>query len=94
MQCLGRLMVEKRMPKNTIFDLDSLEAIVQLVAEEVGVSIVPLWAGLEQFDKNIIKIIIPDKKYYRKMVLMSDYHPGQPKLQALFMQHLNKLNAY
>lgn len=66
-------MVEKRMPKNTIFDLDSLEAIVQLVAEEVGGSIVPLWAGLEQFDKNIIKIIIPDKKYYRKMVLMSAY---------------------
>ena len=85
-------MVEKGMTKNTIFDLDSLEAIAQLVSEEVGVSMVPIWAGLEQFNENITTLLISDKKYYRKMVLMSAYHPRQPRLLELFMEHLSELD--
>ena len=86
-------MVEKGMTKNTIFDLDSLEAIAQLVSEEVGVSMVPIWAGLEQFDETITTLPIPDKKYHRKMVLMSAYHPRQPRLLELFMKHLGELDS-
>lgn len=86
-------MIEKGMTKNTIFDLDSLEAIAQLVSEEVGVSMVPLWAGLEEFKETITTVIIPDKKYARKMVLMHAYHPRQPRLQELFMKHLSELES-
>ncbi|AQS36419.1 transcriptional regulator [Shewanella psychrophila] len=86
-------MVEKGMTKNTIFDLDSLEAIAQLVSEEVGVSMVPIWAGLELFDETITTLPIPDKKYHRKMVLMSAYHPRQPRLLELFMKHLGELDS-
>lgn len=86
-------MAEQGMTKNTIFDLDSLEAIAQLVSEEVGVSMVPIWAGLEQFDETVTTLPIPDKKYHRKMVLMSAYHPRQPRLLELFMTHLGELDS-
>jgi DNA-binding transcriptional LysR family regulator len=86
-------MIEKGMTKNTIFDLDSLEAIAQLVSEEVGVSLVPVWAGLEQYSETITSVIIPDRKYDRKMILMHAYQPRQPRLQELFMKHLSELES-
>ncbi|QUM84043.1 LysR family transcriptional regulator [Moritella sp. 28] len=86
-------MIEKGMTKNTIFDLDSLEAITQLVSEEVGVSLVPVWAGLEQYSETITSVIIPDRKYDRKLILMHAYHPRQPRLQELFMKHLSELES-
>lgn len=84
-------MVEKGMTKNTIFDLDSLEAIGQLVSEEVGVSMVPLWAGLEQFEDTIVTTVIPEKKYNRKIVLMSAYHPRRRMMLELFIRYLSEL---
>ncbi|EGU45059.1 LysR family transcriptional regulator [Vibrio splendidus] len=92
-QMSERFMNDTGMTKNTIFDLDSLEAIAQLVVEEVGVSIVPVWPGLELFDEHITITPITNKKYNRKMVLLSAYHPRQPKLLELFVKHLGELDS-
>jgi len=69
-----------------MFDLDSLEAITQLVSESVGVSLVPDWIGLKAAQLNISTKLINDPKYQREMILMSAYHPRSPKLVDTFLK--------
>ncbi|MCG3883280.1 LysR family transcriptional regulator [Photobacterium leiognathi] len=71
-----------------IFDLDSLEIITQLVADNVGVSVIPYWFALDKFKNDINIITIPHKKYQRRIVAISAYHPQQPHLLNLFIDSL------
>lgn len=91
--CWGGLLAEKYLQdsginKESIFDLDSLEAITLLVAESVGVSIVPAWSGLDLSRLNISATIIEIDKYQREIVLVSPYHPQKPKLLDIFLTQL------
>ncbi|PNQ53674.1 LysR family transcriptional regulator, partial [Vibrio agarivorans] len=83
--CWGGQVAEQyinhnKIKKQAIFDLDSLEAIAQLVSEGVGVSLVPEWAGLEQFGNKLSITHVDSKEFLTNMVLMTAYHPRQKKL--------------
>jgi len=89
--CWGGLLAKQYLQDNSInkqsmFDLDSLEAITQLVSESVGVSLVPDWIGLKAAQLNISTKLINDPKYQREMILMSAYHPRSPKLVDTFLK--------
>lgn len=93
--CWGGQLAKQYLQDNgiftdSIFDLDSLEAIAQLVSESVGVSLVPAWAGLDLQRLSISATIIKDVKYQRKMILMCPYHPTRPKLVDIFLTQLQE----
>ncbi|MNE86907.1 hypothetical protein D3C80_1840440 [compost metagenome] len=51
-------------------DLDALEAIALLVADGMGVSLVPQWLGIERFAGDCLSIAIPGEAYARSMVML------------------------
>lgn len=92
-QIAEKYMIHNRIKKAPIFDLDSLEAIAQLVSEDVGVSFVPMWAGLEHFSNKISITQVDNDQHNTEIVLVSAFHPRQPKLLGLFYEHLLKLES-
>lgn len=69
----GGLHAERYLTDNTIavqslFDLDGLEAIAMLVADGIGVSLVPQWSGLEQMAHNLV--ITPVQGDYRRDIVL------------------------
>lgn len=52
----------------SLFDLDGLEAIAMLVADGIGVSLVPQWSGLEQMAHNLV--ITPVQGDYRRDIVL------------------------
>ena len=52
-------------------DLDALEAIAMLVADGMGVSLVPQWMGIERFAGECLSIPMPGAAYARQMVMVS-----------------------
>jgi len=51
-------------------DLDALEAIALLVADGMGVSLVPQWRGIERFAGDCRKVAIPGPAYAREMLML------------------------
>lgn len=54
-----------------VFDLDALEAIAMLVADNVGVSLVPHWTGLERIATHCAITPVGDEEFSRELVLMT-----------------------
>lgn len=86
-QLAKQYLQDNNINKQSIFDLDSLEAITQLVSESVGVSLIPDWIGLNAKQLNISTTLIDNPKYQRELILMTAYHPKLPKLVDIFLKH-------
>ncbi|MFZ3002157.1 MAG: LysR family transcriptional regulator [Undibacterium umbellatum] len=69
-------------------DLDALETIAMLVADDVGVSLVPHWPGLEKLAQDCVITRIPDPGYARKLVLLSKLQHPRPSILGLLSQAL------
>ncbi|MFZ6874621.1 LysR substrate-binding domain-containing protein [Undibacterium sp. Di27W] len=69
-------------------DLDALETIAMLVADDVGVSLVPHWSGLEKLAQDCILTPISDPGYARDLVLMSKLQHPRPSMLTLLSQAL------
>lgn len=69
-------------------DLDALEAIAMLVADDVGVSLVPHWPGLERMAKNCRLTEIADARYQREVVVLSKVEPDRPAMVRALVQAL------
>lgn len=67
-------------------DLDGLETIAMLVADDVGVSLVPHWPGLEKLAHECVITRIPDPGYARKLVLLSKLQHPRPSILELLSQ--------
>ncbi|WP_163831653.1 LysR family transcriptional regulator [Spartinivicinus ruber] len=70
----GRLAIEylhdQHIAVEPLCDLDGLEAIAVLVSEDVGVSLIPYWKGLEKIANNIAINHVDIRKYQREVVLL------------------------
>lgn len=71
----------------SLFDLDGLEAIAMLVADDVGVSLVPLWSGLERLTENFTVTPVGEG-YDREIVLVTRVQTERPKMIAALLRAL------
>lgn len=69
-------------------DLDALEAIAMLVADGMGVGLVPRWSGIERFAGDCRVIALPGAAYEREIVLLADADPERPNLLAALAKTL------
>ncbi|MFJ2990608.1 LysR substrate-binding domain-containing protein [Collimonas sp. NPDC087041] len=70
-----------------LFDLDALEAIAMLVAEGVGVSLVPRWSGLERIAENCVVTPVVGNEFTREIVLLTRENE-RPHMMAALLQAL------
>ncbi|MGU3306149.1 hypothetical protein ACLBW8_07770 [Pseudomonas sp. M5A4_2d] len=64
-------------------ELDALETIVMLVAQGMGVSLVPQWTGMSR-NKICVLAVDEEQRYARDLVVMHGSVPRRP----LSMRHL------
>ena len=89
---------ERGLFPTVLCDLDALETIAMLVADGMGVSLVPRWSGFERWAANckVTPIVVEtvdgvsrarnsDMRYARELVVLSERYPERPDLlDALF----------
>ena len=68
--------------KTPMCDLDALETIAMLVADDVGVSLVPHWPNLEQLASCCYLTPIADERYQREVILISKLQTARPSMIA------------
>lgn len=68
--------------KTPMCDLDALETIAMLVADDVGVSLVPHWPNLEQLAPSCYLTPITDARYQREVILVSKLQTARPSMIA------------
>jgi DNA-binding transcriptional LysR family regulator len=73
-----------------LFDLDGLEAIALLVADDVGVSLVPRWVGLERLAQGCVMTPVAGTGFDREILLLSHVQSQRPKMDAAFLAALGK----
>ncbi|MBI1771018.1 MAG: LysR family transcriptional regulator [Burkholderiales bacterium] len=69
-------------------DLDALETIAMLVADDVGVSLIPHWSGLEKLARHCALTNIPHPVYARELVLLRKTLHSRPAMLNLLAQSL------
>lgn len=82
-QIAQRFLDEQAIEPNVLCELDALETIVMLVAQGMGVSLVPQWAGMV-LDGMYVLPVEDGQRYARELVVMLGSTPHRP----LAMQHL------
>jgi DNA-binding transcriptional LysR family regulator len=63
-------VLDQRLAPQLLCDLDGLEAIALMVAQNLGVSLVPAWKGLGDFKSKVHATPVAGLKYHRNIVLM------------------------
>lgn len=71
-----------------ICDLDALETIAMLVADGVGVSLVPHWPGLDKLAVGCYLTPVTEGDYARTLLLLHPQQPARPSLIHLLRQAL------
>ncbi|MFJ2489488.1 LysR family transcriptional regulator [Pseudomonas sp. NPDC087639] len=82
-QIAQRYLDEQVIEPNVLCELDALETIVMLVAQGMGVSLVPQWAGMA-LDGLCVMPVGGGQRYTRELVVMHGSTPHRP----LAMRHL------
>ncbi len=82
-------VLDQRLAPRLLCDLDGLEAIALMVAQNLGVSLVPSWQGLDNLTSKVHVTPIQGAKYHRKIVLMV----RQPSSQTEKIKLLTSLLA-
>jgi len=67
-------------------EIDALESIALMVKREMGVSLMPIWRGLEDVVDSISVLPIPSKKYQRHITLISHRQVGKESLVKAFSE--------
>jgi DNA-binding transcriptional LysR family regulator len=62
------------------YELDALEAIEKLVLQGMGVSLVPLWSGLDLDQPGLDSTTVKSDRYYRKVVLVTPSDSARPRI--------------
>jgi len=83
-----RYLADNRLFPVTLCELDALEAIQILVEEELGVSLVPYWSGLQPEKNQLTVHLIEDERYLRRIVLITATLPQQPNIINKFKECL------
>ncbi len=80
-------IADQRLAPRLLCDLDGLEAIALMVAQGLGISLVPQWPGLSDLANKLHITPIAGQKYHRDIVLMV----RQPSLQNEKIKLLSSL---
>lgn len=88
----GRLVTqflrEQRIQVRQVLELDELDAIVKMVENGLGVSLVPL-AGLWLEQRDKVRVIeLGEQVFYRELVVIERYANRRGPLQQLFRRCL------
>lgn len=78
-----RYLQDNAISTTPLFDLDGLEAIASLVADGMGVSLVPYWAGLESLARNCFTTPVEGRAYDRELVLLTRRDTSRSKMIAM-----------
>lgn len=81
-------LADQQIAPTVLCDLDALEAIAMLVADGMGVSLVPRWPGIERFAGDCRAIPIAGADYARSVLLVCPQAPDFPQMLALLEQAL------
>jgi DNA-binding transcriptional LysR family regulator len=71
---------DKGLSLQPVFELDALEAIAILVSENVGVSLVPLWPGLDIRALNVTATFVRPEEYDRNIIFLRHAIPIRERL--------------
>ncbi|CAI8755355.1 DNA-binding transcriptional regulator, LysR family [Pseudomonas sp. LAMO17WK12:I6] len=82
-QIAQRYLDEHAIEPNVLCELDALETIVMLVAQGMGVSLVPQWAGM-RLEGMYVLPVEDGQRHARELVVMHGSTPHRP----LAMRHL------
>lgn len=85
-QIAQRYLDEQAIEPNVLCELDALETIIMLVAQGMGVSLVPQWVGMA-LDGLYVLPVEDGQRYSRELVVMHGSTPHRP----LAMRHLLEL---
>lgn len=89
----ARYLADQGIEPTVIGDLDALEAIAMLVADGVGVSLVPRWSGIERFAGDCRMMRLADGAYEREIVLLTSAQADRPNMLAILAQALVQASA-
>jgi DNA-binding transcriptional LysR family regulator len=79
---------DKNIRAEPTYELDALEAIEKLVIQGMGVSLVPHWTGLDLEQENLTANVIKDKKYCRRIVLITRRHDSRTQFVEALLSAL------
>ena len=76
-------LIDNEIHVKSLCEIDSLETILLMVKQEMGVSLIPIWRGLEYVTESINILPISENKYLRHIALVSHRQIGkEPLIQA------------
>lgn len=75
-----QFLTDKKIDVKTFCELDSLEAIEKLVQQNVGVSLVPRWSGLDLGKAGLDFDVIETERYTRKVVFVYPKDCQRPRI--------------
>ncbi|MFZ6732106.1 LysR family transcriptional regulator [Undibacterium sp. Ji42W] len=83
-----KFLKDQGLPLEAMCDMDALETIAMLVADDVGVSLVPHWSGLEKLARHCVLTPISSRAYARELVLLSKMQHPRPAMLELLVRSL------
>jgi len=83
-------LLDRDIAVNTLCELDALESIALMVKRNMGISIVPIWEGLEEIAHNIKIQPISGKQYQRHIQLITHRQVGKERLIEAFSDTVMK----
>lgn len=81
-------LLEMSITVRTLCELDGLEAIAMMVKNKMGVSLTPIWKGLEVFSNDIRIVPIDNTRFARQVKLISHRQVGKERLLSTLSQSL------
>ncbi|MFT7671634.1 MAG: DNA-binding transcriptional LysR family regulator [Gammaproteobacteria bacterium] len=92
-QSWGGLKANQYLKDNNIdiepyYELDALEAIEKLVKQNMGVSLVPLWSGLDTLDTDLKTTEINNSLYHRNIILVTPATSKRPRIVSALLASL------
>lgn len=84
----GRLvenyLFDNKIEVTPVCELDSLESIALMVKQGMGISLIPIWKGMEELIDDIEVIFINNERYRRHISLLSHRQLGKESLVKAF----------
>jgi DNA-binding transcriptional LysR family regulator len=91
-QIAQRFLDEQSFDPQVLCELDALETIVMLVAQGMGVSLVPQWAGMS--GNGLCLLPVDDApRYARDLVIMHSSTPRRPLAMRHLLEYLRNCSA-
>ena len=84
----NQFLLDHKIGIEPFYELDALEAIEKLVLQGMGVSLVPLWSGLDLHQPGLDAEVIDDARYARRVILVSPVDSARPRVVEVLAEAL------